>query len=136
VGSKQGGGGSTLKNQRCAAKADRSPSEAPPKPLSANQLCKMAYDLLSEVGTARFQEEWNDAFTHIVSVYQLTKAVSTLLDRTNLTPEQMRWAYWDIRCALDGLGFTREREQEIHDEEKERLEDVQFLRENGTRFPN
>jgi hypothetical protein len=84
---------------------------------------------------ARFEEEWNDAFTHIVSVYQLTKAVSTILDRTNLTPEQMRFAYWDIRCALDGLGFTRQREQEIHEEEEERMEDVRFLRENGTCFP-
>jgi hypothetical protein len=116
----------------------RSPFEPPPKPLSAKELCKLAEDLWHEVGRARFEKEWdNELSTHcqIIAVYQLTHAVTRLLDRTNLTPESTLWAYWGIRCALDGLGFTREREQEVHEEEEERVADVRFLREHGTCFP-
>ena len=98
------------------------------KPLSAKDLARQAEDLWCEVGKARFTDEWKDAFSHIVSVYQLTDAVRILLDRTNLTPKAMLSAYWSVRCALDGLGFISQKEQEIQEADEERVADAQFLK--------
>lgn len=101
-------------------------------PLSPQELCKRAEDLWAEVRRTRFSDE-GDEFPHMVPIMKLMYAVWTLLNRTNMTPDTMLWAYWNIRGVLDQLGFTPEREQEVQQEEEERVADARFLMDHGIR---